>query len=213
MNKKLLIIIPVLALGLIWLGFTVGSDKDAKMAKAEVGEPAPDFTLVDSHGEKHTLSDYRGKFVVLEWINLDCPFVKKHYKSENMQALQRKYTEKGAAWLVVNSSAEGKQGHCTPEIANKLMKKKDMAVTAFLLDHDGKVGKLYGAKTTPHMYVINPEGVLVYNGAIDDKPTTKLEDVKDAKNYVAMALDAAMNGKDVPVAATQPYGCSVKYKN
>ncbi|RMD92723.1 MAG: thioredoxin family protein [Calditrichaeota bacterium] len=201
------LIIPLL-LGLILLFNT-----DIWASEPQIGKPAPDFTLVDSHGKKHSLSDYKGKFVVLEWFNPDCPFVRKHYNSGNMQKLQKQYTKKGVIWLTINSSAPGKQGHCTPKIANKIIKKKEMACTAFLLDHDGKVGRMYGAKTTPHMYIINPNGILIYKGAIDDKPSTNIEDIKKAKNYVVMALEAAMKGKKVPVSATKPYGCSVKYKD
>lgn len=177
-----------------------------------IGKPAPDFTLTDTHGEKRSLSDYKGKFIVLEWINHDCPFVGKHYGSGNMQKLQREYTEKGVIWLSINSSAPGKQGYCTPEQANKLTKKKEAFPTAVLLDPDGKVGNIYGAKTTPHMFIITPEGILIYNGAIDDKPSTKKKDIAKAKNYVRATLDAAMNGKKVAIPTTQPYGCSVKYK-
>ncbi|OGV41163.1 MAG: alkyl hydroperoxide reductase [Lentisphaerae bacterium GWF2_57_35] len=179
--------------------------------EATIGQPAPDFALTDTMGQAHTLSGLKGKYVVLEWTNYDCPFVKKHYRTGNMQKLQKKYVEKGVVWLSINSSAPGKQGHYPPEQWNESIKEHSSASTAVLLDPDGKVGKLYGAKTTPHMFVINPEGVLVYKGAIDDKPSFDAETVKTATNYVELALDAAMAGKPVATPETQAYGCSVKY--
>ncbi len=203
--KKTLTAIVALAAGFVVLA--AAPVKDVK-----VGKPAPDFTLVDSHGKKHTLSDYRGKFVVLEWINFGCPFVRKHYNSGNMQGLQKKYTEKGVVWLSICSSAPGKQGYYKPEEINKMLKQKKAHPTAYLLDPEGTVGRLYGAKTTPHMFIIDPKGVLIYAGGIDDKPTTRLKDVKTAHNYVSAALDAALAGKPVPVKTSRPYGCSVKYK-
>jgi peroxiredoxin len=177
----------------------------------EVGKAAPDFALSDSNGKKHSLSDLKGKFVVLEWFNPGCPFVKKHYSSNNMQELQKKYTEKGVVWLTISSSAEGKQGHLTPELANQEIKEKKANMTALLLDHDGKVGQAYGAKTTPHMFVIDPKGTLIYGGAIDDNDSADPEVIKTSKNYVAAALDEAMSGKPVQVASTDSYGCSIKY--
>ncbi|HEY9868922.1 MAG TPA: thioredoxin family protein [Candidatus Obscuribacterales bacterium] len=175
------------------------------------GSPAPQFSLADTHGKRHALSDYRGKFVVLEWINFDCPFVRKHYDTGNMQSLQKKYTGKGAIWLSVNSSAPGKQGHYPPERVNELLKEKGAAPVAYLIDSDGQVGTAYGAKTTPHMFIIDPKGILIYAGAVDDKPTTDKEDIKGATNYVQSALDEALSGKPVSVASTKSYGCSVKY--
>jgi peroxiredoxin len=181
-------------------------------SSAKVGEPAPDFTLSDTYGKSHNLSDFKGKIVVLEWLNHDCPYVLKHYDGKNMQTLQKTYTGKGVIWLSVNSSAEGKQGNFPPAKANEITASKGASPTAVLLDASGTVGKLYGAKTTPHMFIINAEGILVYNGAIDDKPSTKIDDLKDAKNYVSAALDELLAGKAVSTAATKPYGCSVKYK-
>jgi peroxiredoxin len=175
------------------------------------GQPAPAFTLKDIQGKTHTLADFKDQLVVLEWYNPDCPFVKKHYGPGNMQGLQKEFTAKGVKWLVINSSAEGKQGHCTPEIAESLIKEKGMAASAFLLDHDGTVGRAYGAKTTPHMFVIDGTGTLVYNGAIDDNPSPKPEDAKTAHNHVRAALEEALAGKAVTKASTQPYGCGVKY--
>jgi len=180
-------------------------------AAAIVGKPAPAFELRDADGKAVKLAAFKGKHVVLEWVNFECPFVGKHYGSGNMQELQKKYTGKGVVWLTVCSSAPGKQGHVTRAEAKDLVQEKDAAPTRFLLDPKGTVGKAYGAKTTPHMFVVDPKGILVYNGAIDDKPSTKREDVATAKNYLAAALDASMSGGNVAIAATQPYGCSVKY--
>ncbi|HWC16159.1 MAG TPA: thioredoxin family protein [Terriglobales bacterium] len=180
---------------------------------AKVGDSAPDFTGTDSHGQTHKLSDYRGKFVVLEWHNNGCPFTKKHYESGNMQRLQKEWTEKGVVWLTVISSSPGAQGYVTAEQENDYMQRMHAVPTAALLDPKGEIGHLYGAKTTPHMFVISPQGQLIYNGAIDDKPTSDPSDVNGAKNYVSDALKEAMAGQGVAVANTRPYGCSVKYAN
>jgi peroxiredoxin len=184
----------------------------AKAGEAPVGQTAPNFTLTDSYGNKHSLSDYKGKIIVLEWVNHDCPFVMKLYNSSKMQELQKTYTGKGVIWLSMNSSAPGKQGYRTPEQANELTKQKKAAPTALLIDSEGEVGKLYGAKTTPHMFIINKDGILVYNGAIDDIRSTNVDDVAKAKNYVQLALDELLAGKEVSIKTSQPYGCSVKYK-
>ena len=183
-----------------------------KAIEAPVDEPAPDFTCNDSNGVEHRLSSYKGKIVVLEWLNHDCPFVKKHYGSGNMQKLQKIYTEKDVIWLSVISSAPGKQGFCTPDKANDLTRTKNAHPTAVLLDPLGTVGKKYGAKTTPHMFIINKEGILVYNGGIDDKRSTDLQDVDRAIKYVENALNELLAGKDVSTKTSAPYGCSVKYK-
>lgn len=183
----------------------------AAWAQVVSNQAAPNFTLTDTNGQKHSLSDYKGKYVVLEWFNPECPFVKKHYKGGNMQILQKEYTARGVVWLVINSSARGKQGSFTPQGFNKFMTDKSASPSAVLLDTDGKVGHLYGAKTTPQMFVVNPQGVLIYQGAIDDVPSTDAADVARAKNYVRAAIDAAMEGKPVSVATTKSYGCSVKY--
>ncbi len=176
-----------------------------------VGDTAPDFTATDSNGQSHTLSAYRGKFVVLEWHNRDCPYTHKHYASGNMERLQQKWTARGVEWFTVISSAPGTQGYVTADEENAYVKEVHAAPTAVLLDPEGKLGRLYGAKTTPHMFVIDPTGKLIYDGAIDDKPTTDAADVASAHNYVDAALTAAMAGQPVEVSATRPYGCSVKY--
>ena len=193
------------------VAFCVAVAGGVQAGEPELGAVAPDFTLKGADGKESTLSAFRDSLVVLEWYNPDCPFVRNHYDSGNMQKLQKRYTEKKVIWLIVNSSAEGKQGHCPPERASRLIKEKNMAASAFLLDHDGKVGRLFGARTTPHMFVIGKDGVLLYHGAIDDKPSTNPEDLETAKNYVQAALDEAMIGKPVTVGVSQPYGCSVKY--
>jgi len=178
---------------------------------ARVGEKAPDFTATDTNGKSHKLSDYAGKFVVLEWTNRGCPYTQKHYESSNMQKLQREWTARGVIWLTVVSSAPGKQGYVTAEEENTYVKQVNAAPTAVLLDPTGAVGHLYDAKTTPDMYIINPQGTLIYSGAIDDKATTDLGDVSTAKNYVTLALQEATAGKSVSNPTTRPYGCSVKY--
>jgi len=178
---------------------------------AKVGEMAPDFKLASAAGKDVSLSSFKGKYVVLEWINFECPFVRKHYDTGNMQKLQKMYAGKDVVWLTICSSAPGKQGYYNGDELMTRLKKEGLNPTAYLIDKDGTVGKMYNAKTTPDMYVINPQGVLIYSGAIDDKPTVKNEDVKAASNYVIMALDASMNGKDVATKSTASYGCSVKY--
>ncbi|MBV8898784.1 MAG: thioredoxin family protein [Verrucomicrobia bacterium] len=180
-------------------------------AEVQVGSTAPDFSLTDTHGRTHRLSEYRGKIVVLEWYNPDCPFVGKHYRSGNMQQLQKEYTAKGIVWLTVDSSAPGEEGNYPAETLNQISNKVGAVRTALLLDPDGKVGHTYDAKTTPDMYIIDSKGSLVYRGAIDNKRSTNEADAKTATNYVRQALDAVLAGKPVPVSATQPYGCTVKY--
>jgi len=184
---------------------------DATVAAAAVGKAAPTFSLAGSDGKNHALSDYKGKVVVLEWVNYDCPFVKKHYGSGNMQALQKKFAAKDVVWLSINSSAPGKQGNFPAARVNELLKEKGAAPKAYLFDPEGKTGTAYGAKTTPHMFVIDAKGVLVYAGAIDDKPSTDREDIKSAKNYVEVALVEVLAGKPVTTGSTKSYGCSVKY--
>lgn len=175
------------------------------------GSKAPGFTLKDSQGKAHSLSDFEGKFVVLEWFNHQCPFVRKHYDSGNMQALQKKYTGQDVVWLTLISSAQGEQGYLTPDDANGRIKEESFAGTAILLDASGKVGRKYGAAATPHMFVIDPEGTLIYQGAIDSVRSADPDDIAGATNYVAAALEAAMAGKPVAVDSTRPYGCGIKY--
>lgn len=179
---------------------------------AKLNEQAPDFTLTDSKGKTHKLSDFKGKTVVLEWINFDCPFVVKHYASNNMQKIQKDYTDKGVVWLSICSSTEGKQGHFDNTEINKRIADQKAKMSAYLIDEDGTVGKMYGAKVTPHMYIIDKSGKLVYQGAIDDIKSTDQEDIKKAKNYVKNGLDEVLSGKAVTDKTTTPYGCSVKYK-
>lgn len=176
-----------------------------------VGNAAPDFTGTDSNGKTHKLSDYRGKYVVLEWTNNGCPYTQKHYESGNMQALQKEWTDKGVVWLTVLSSAPGEQGYMTALQENAYVGKERAAPTAAILDPTGTIGHAYEAKTTPHMFVIDPSGKLIYAGAIDDHATTDPEDIKSSKNYVSDALNESMAGKTVATSYTRPYGCSVKY--
>ena len=183
----------------------------AGTAKAIVGEAAPAFTLHDASGHERSLAEFAGKFVVLEWFNKDCPFVRRHYDANNMQALQSAYTQRGVVWLTVASSAPGNQGYIEPSAAQAVVQDKGLRSTALLLDPDGVVGKAYGAMTTPHLFIINPEGAVIYTGAIDDTPSTDPADLGTAKNYVAQALDEALEGKPVSNPTTASYGCSVKY--
>jgi len=183
----------------------------SSFAQARVGAPAPDFTAIDSHGHAETLSHFRGKYVVLEWHNQGCPYTRKHYLSGNMQALQRKWTAKGVVWFTVISSAPGMQGYVTPSEENAYLVKMHADPTAVLMDPEGKIGRLYDAKTTPQMIVIGPGGNVIYDGAIDNRPTPDLDDIKGADNYVSDALTEAMEGKPVATPYTRPYGCSVKY--
>jgi peroxiredoxin len=183
----------------------------AAQAASRIGQPAPDFSAVDIDGKAIRLGDYAGRTVVLEWTNDGCPFVGKQYNSGNMQALQRKYTGRGVVWLTLASSAPGEQGYVTAAGAKADLEKWHAAPTDYLLDPEGKVGHLYGAQATPHMFVINKAGTLVYMGAIDDKPSTRLADIAVAKNYVAAALDQVAAGEPVAIATTKAYGCSVKY--
>ncbi len=201
MKTKLTLLFSILALAICAPAF----------AEIQNGAKAPDFSLTDVDGKTRSLSEFAGKFVVLEWINHSCPFVVKHYDSGNMQNLQKTYTDKGVVWLSINSSAEGKEGSMSAEDWKKIQAEKNSAATDTLLDADGKVGKLYGAQTTPHMYIVNPEGNLIYQGAIDSVKSTDAADIPKSQNYVQSALDEAMNGKEVSTPSTKAYGCSVKY--
>jgi len=178
-----------------------------------VGAPAPGFSATDSRGQTETLAQYRGKYVVLEWHNQGCPFTKKHYVSGNMQALQKEWTAKGVVWFTVISSAPGQQGYVTSSQENAYLDQVHASPTAVLMDPDGKLGRLYSAKTTPQMIVIDPSGKVIYDGAIDNRPTPDPDDIRGADNYVTDALTEAMAGKPVANAFTRPYGCSVKYSD
>jgi peroxiredoxin len=177
----------------------------------EIGSPAPDFTAQDTYGRTHTLSQYKGKFVVLEWHNRECPYTRKHYDSGNMERLQKEWTSRGIVWFTVISSAPGQQGYMTAEQENAYVSQVKASPTAVLLDPTGQLGHRYGAKTTPHMFIINPAEVLIYDGGIDDKPTTDVADIATARNYVSQALEEALAGKPVSTPVSRPYGCSVKY--
>jgi peroxiredoxin len=183
------------------------------VAAPKIGEPAPDFTGIDTNGKTHALKDLRGKTVILEWTNDGCPYVKKHYGSGNMQSLQKEETAKGIVWLTIASSAPGEQGNLTPAEHNALMKERGAAPSAIIIDEDGTIGHAYGARTTPDMVIITPDGKLAYMGAIDDKPTTDKADIATAHNYVRSALEQIAAGKAVDPAVTRSYGCSVKYKS
>ena len=178
---------------------------------AQVGSPAPDFHGTDSNGKARNLDQYRGKFVVLEWHNHDCPYTIKHYQSGNMQSLQKEWTARGVIWFTVISSAPGAQGYVTAAQENAYVTKTGAKPTAVILDPTGAIGHLYNAKTTPNMFVIDPTGKLIYAGAIDDHATTDVSDIGVSKNFVSAALTEALNGKVVQTAYTRPYGCSVKY--
>ena len=190
----------------------IARDRSADAAtSARINAPAPDFNATDSFGQTRSLSAYKGKIIVLEWTNNGCPFVGKHYGSGNMQSLQKKYTGQGVVWLTVVSSAPGTQGYVSAADANRDTEMRSAAPTAVLLDPTGVLGHLYGAQATPHMYVIAPDGQLVYMGAIDDTPSADPSDIASAKNYVVAAIEAVKAGQRVMVPATKAYGCSVKY--
>jgi peroxiredoxin len=194
-----------------FVGFGIAGAAPGMQAK--IGAPAPAFSLADSSGKTVSLADFKGKTVVLEWTNHDCPYVRKHYGGNNMQALQKKWTGQGVVWLSVISSMPGSEGYVTADQANKLTKDRAAAPTAVLFDPKGDVGHAYGAQTTPHMYVIAGNGTLVYMGGIDDKPSTRLDDLKTARNFVDAALSEVAQGKPVSVTTSRPYGCSIKYSS
>ena len=189
------------------LGLAAG----AASANATVGQPAPAFSVADTNGKTVSLADFKGKHVVLEWVNPGCPFVVKHYSSNNMQGTQKEATAKGVVWLAVSSTAPDSSDYRKPADLAKWMQGQKAAATATLMDDDGKVGRAFGARTTPHMYIVDPAGTLVYAGGIDDKPTSNAADIPGAKNYVKAALAETLAGKPVTQASTRPYGCSVKY--
>lgn len=182
-------------------------------AAATIGQSAPGFTLTDTAGKAHSLSDYKGRTVVLEWVNPGCPYVRKHYGSANMQGTQKAAVDKGVVWLAINSTATDATDYLSPPKMAAWMQEQKAAANATLMDADGKAGRAYGARTTPHMYVIDKQGLLAYAGAIDSKPTSRVDDIKTATNHVNAALAEVLAGKAVSVPATQPYGCSVKYSS
>lgn len=195
-----------------WLGALLALQVYTASA-LESGAMAPPFQAEGADGKIHDLSALRGKYVVLEWFNKGCPYVRKHYDSKAMQNLQKEYTGKGVVWFTVLSSSKGSQGFATGPEAIQEAKSQGASASALLLDAEGKLGKLYGAKTTPHLFIIDPKGVLIYQGAIDDHPTSDKGDLAGATNYVKKTLDSALSGKKIEVTATKPYGCSVKYGN
>lgn len=222
----LLLVVGVTQQGFFWKSDEAKSSQRAPERKIAIGhseytqtsvlEPgtsqiAPDFTLKNQHGKTVALSQFKGKIVVLEWTNHECPYVKKHYSVQNMQKLQSKYAQKGVVWLSIISSAPGKQGHVTGEDADALSKERSANPTHILLDETGDVGRLYNAKTTPHMFVINESGNIVYQGAIDSNSSSNPDTIASADNYVVQALDSLLSGQSVAVSKTKPYGCSVKY--
>jgi peroxiredoxin len=182
-------------------------------AAATVGQPAPTFTAVDATGKTVSLADFKGKTVVLEWVNPGCPFVQKHYGAANMQATQKDATAKGVVWLAVNSTAPDAGDYLRPAEMAQWMQTQKAAATATLIDSDGKVGRAYGARTTPHMYIVDPAGKLVYAGGIDNKPSSNPADIPSSTNYVKAALGESLAGKPVSQASTRPYGCSIKYSS
>jgi len=181
------------------------------LAKPVIGQPAPDFSVTDAAGKTQALSAYKGKTVVLEWNNPECPFVRKHYGADNMQKQQAEAAAQGVVWLTVNSGAKGKQGHLDPAAATAYVAQQQSKEAAYLIDTDGKVGHAYDAKTTPHMYVIDKDGTLRYMGGIDSIASTEVDDIPKATQYVRQALTELAAGKPVSVATSEPYGCSVKY--
>lgn len=185
----------------------------AAQAAPSVGQAAPDFTLKDASGKTVKLSDFRGKHVVLEWTNPNCPYVQKHYNSGNMPATQKQATDKGVVWLAINSTEKGSGDYLEPAKLVSWMSQRKSAPSATLMDEEGTAGKAYGARTTPHMYIVDPKGQLVYAGGIDSIPSSNPDDIKKAVNYVSQALGEALAGKPITAATTRPYGCSIKYKS
>lgn len=183
------------------------------LANATVGQPAPSFSAIDTGGNTVSLADFKGKHVVLEWVNPGCPYVVKHYGAANMQGTQKEATAKGVVWLAVNSTATDHRDYRAPAAMAQWMQSQKAAATATLMDIDGKVGRAYDARTTPHLYIIDPKGVLVYAGGIDNKASANPADIATATNHVKVALNEALAGKPIGLATTRPYGCSVKYGN
>lgn len=208
--KKLIILFSVIFAAMMVINLTSETEEKPN-TNATVGEQAPTFEVMGADGEMHSLSDYEGQYVILEWLNYGCPYIQKHYKGDNMQQLQKKYTDKGVVWLSVISSAPGSQGYMEAEEAQKSIDEYGSSPTEILLDSSGKVGKAYDARVTPHMFIIDPSGTLRYNGAIDDKPTPAASSLETAHNYIDAAMNSLMNGEEVEVKSNTPYGCGVKY--
>jgi catechol 2,3-dioxygenase-like lactoylglutathione lyase family enzyme len=198
----------LLAACILTLGLSIGM---AQPNQPEIGQPAPEFTLTDIDGQTHSLADFHGKTVVIEWVNPDCPFVRKHYESGNIPALQKQAVADGVVWLLINSGHAGAQGDFDQEQVRAWQLETGAVATAYFRDRDGTVGRLYRAKTTPHMFIVNPDGILVYNGAIDSIRSASKADIARAENYVTSALAAIARGEEVSTPLSQPYGCSVKY--
>jgi peroxiredoxin len=177
-----------------------------------VGQPAPDFTLQDTSGKTVRLSDYRGRHVVLEWTNPGCPYVRKHYDSGNMPATQKEAVARGVVWLSINSTEKSSGDYREPAQLAAWQAERKSRPTALLMDEDGAAGKAYGARTTPHMYIVDPRGALVYTGGIDSIPSSNPDDIRKAVNYVRQGLAEALAGKPITASTTRPYGCSIKYK-
>jgi peroxiredoxin len=194
------------------MGLGIAVIAAAPLLAVRVGQAAPDFSAGASNGQTYKLSDFHGKFVVLEWHNQGCPYTRKHYDSGNMERLQKEWTAKGVVWFTVISSAPGEEGYVNASQENDYLKRMNAVPTAALLDPKGQIGRLYDAKTTPQMIVIGTTGVILYDGAIDDRPTSDSSDIAGAKNYVSLALNEALAGKPLSIATTRPYGCSVKYR-
>ena len=194
------------------MGLAVALATAAVAADIRPGKPAPDFAVKDANGREHKLADYKGRVVVLEWNNFECPYVDKHYSTGNMQGLQAEAAAKGVVWLTINSAPPGMGGSLKGLEASQHLDDRKAKPTAYLIDDTSKIGRAYEARNTPHMFVIDKEGRLAYMGAIDDKPTANPKDVKGARNYVREAMAALVDGKPVAVASTRPYGCSVKYR-
>ena len=196
-----------------WLIALVSLASLTATAAVKVDKAAPNFQLTNSQGEQVSLTDFSGQYVVLEWTNHQCPYVKKHYDSDNMQALQRKYTDQNVVWLSIISSAPGKQGHVSPDKAEQLSKSRNAAPSHILFDESGEIGKLYGAKTTPHMYIVDQQGTLRYAGAIDSIKSANPADIVKATNYVDASMASLAKGETIAKKLTPPYGCSIKYKS
>lgn len=207
--KKISYLLSIVVIMVMAINLT--SETTENKADAVVGEPAPDFEVVDANGDTRSLSEFSGKYVILEWLNHGCPYVRKHYDGNNMQQLQEKYTEEDVVWLSVISSAPGTQGYMEPEEALQSVDEQGGSPTAILLDSDGTMGHAYDARVTPHMFIIDPEGVLRYNGAIDDQPSSRASSLEEAHSYVDAAMTSLRDGEEVEVKTNTPYGCTVKY--